>query len=269
MKRLHTTILLSLLMLLVSCSKDLITPLDPEKIAVVESYLIEGDSTITVSISRLLPFSTDTNEAKEFIRGLQLYLNGELMTETDSGLYQLNLDNDKIRPGIEYSLKFLFYSDTVNSTTTVPEKPVDFAASATVIYADRITGTSTGFPPGAMEDVDLTWENVDDSYYYVTMEYLEETPDVINSAWEDLDLPLIQGIAPLRSSGTRVGLRNLRYFGHYRVVLYKVNSEFADLYQHLESNSNNITNPVTAIGNGYGIFTGMSTDTLFIEVREN
>lgn len=265
----NTIYLLTLITLLTSCSKELTTPLDSEKIAVVESYLVAGDSTITVNVSKLLPFSTDTNEVKEYISGLQLQINGYNIKETSTGIYQLKLKNACIEPGITYELKFRYYDDSVTSSTVIPEKPANFALSETILYTDRITSSSTGFGGGPMEDIEVTWDNDDDSYYYLMVEYLESTPDYINYLMEDLDISLNQSEAPVQSAGARIGMRNLNFFGHYRVVLFKVNKDFADLYQHLTSNSNNLTNPVTAITNGYGVFTGMSSDTAFIEVREN
>lgn len=257
-----------MLLILTSCSKDLITPLDPDSIAVVESYIVAGDSAIRVRVSRLLPFSTDTNEAIEYIPGLTLQINGFTLSEPEPGHYELDLKDTGIQPGSSYTLKFLYASDTVSSSTTIPGKPVNFSLSDNVIYTDRITSTS-GFIPGHGDDIDATWDNEDGSYYYLTIQYLESTPDYINSAMEDVELPMEQGVAPINSSGTRIGLRNLQFFGHYRVVLFRVNKDFADLYQHLTSNSNNLTNPVTSISNGYGVFTGMSSDTLYLEVKEN
>jgi hypothetical protein len=254
--------------LLSSCSKELISPLDAEEIAIVESYIYEGDSSIRVNVSRLLPFSEDTLDVKEGITGLTLLLNGALMTDMGSGDYRLEPGSSRIEAGTTYTLAFFYGNDSVTSTTRIPEKPVDFDVSDHILYADRIT-SSSGFGSGPMEDIDVTWTNDDDSYYYVTIEYLESTPDLINEEMEDLDVPTIQSISPIQSSGTRLGMRNLQFFGHYRVVLFKVNQDFADLYQQISANSNNITDPVTSISNGYGVFTGMSTDTVFIEVREN
>lgn len=254
--------------LLSSCSKELISPLDAEEIAIVESYIYAGDSCIRVNVSRLLPFSEDTLEVKEGISGLTLLVNGAVMSDLGSGNYRLDLGSSRVEAGKTYTLAFFYGSDSVTSTTLIPEKPVDFNVSDHILYADRIT-SSSGFGGGPMEDIDVTWTNDDDSYYYVTIQYLESTPDLINEEMEDLDLPTIQSISPVQLSGTRLGMRNLQFFGHYRVVLFKVNKEFADLYQQVSANSNNITDPLTSINNGYGVFTGMSTDTVFIEVREN
>ncbi|NVO19928.1 MAG: DUF4249 family protein [Bacteroidetes bacterium] len=268
MKKGKAISLILMLIILVSCTKDLITPLDADKIAVVESYLYAGDSIIKVKVTKVLPFSEDTLDATEYITGLHLQVNGADLTESEPGIYTLDLGNKSINPDSTYYVKFRFYDDTISSSTVIPAKPTGFSLSATTVYTDRITSTS-GFPGSPMKDIDLTWDNDDYSYYYLTVEYLETTLDYINYAMEAYDLPLAESISPLQSAGTRLGMRNFEFFGRYRVVLFKVNKDFADLYQHLTSNSNNITTPVTTIKNGYGVFTGMSSDTVYIQVLEN
>lgn len=251
-----------------SCGKELTTPILPEKVAIVESYLHAGDSIITVKVTKLLPFSTDTSNATEYISELNIQINGSTLTETDTGVYTLLLGDKRIQPGESYKLKFLYYGDTVSSTTVVPPKPVNLSISTTLIYTDRIT-SSSGFPPNQMSDIDLTWDNTDSSYYYVLIEYLESTRDYINYRSASLDLSSTQSISPMSNSSTRIGMRNLYFFGSYRIVLFKVNKDFVDLYQQTTSNSNNITTPITAINNGFGVFTGMASDTVNLEVVAN
>ena len=267
MRHFLTILTIWALLLLISCSKDMITPLNSDKIAVVESYLYAGDSVISVKVTKALPFSEDTLDATEYITSLTLQVNGKTLAETEPGIYRLSLGSGRIQPDSSYTLKFRFFSDTISSKTSIPAKPTNLRISATTIYTSRITSTG-GFPGNPMEDVSLSWDNTDASYYYLTIEYLESTFDYINTAMETYDLPRAQSISPLQSAGTRLG-RNLQFFGHYRIVLFKVNKDFADLYQHITSNSNNITNPVTSITNGYGVFTGMSSDTVILQVKEN
>ena len=270
MKSTSLFILLLTLILLNSCSKEIMTPITPDETAVVESYLYAGDSVITVQVTNLLPFSDDTMDATSYISGLHIRINGAELTETGNGIYKLELGSQQIQPGATYTMKFLYYSDTVSSVATIPDRPVNFHISSNDIYADRDAGPGGGgMPPEQMEDVKLTWDNTDGSYYYVLIEYLEDTPDYINSMAADLEPSTTQSIAPMVSTSTTLGRRNLYFFGSYRIVLFKVNQDFVDLYHYTEVNSNTIADPVTTINNGYGLFTGMASDTVFLEVHEN
>ncbi len=96
MKQIIFPALLLMLTLLTSCSKELITPVTPDNVPIVESYLYAGDSTITVKVTKILPFSLDTIEATEYISGLHLQINGADLTETASGVYALNLGEKRI-----------------------------------------------------------------------------------------------------------------------------------------------------------------------------
>jgi hypothetical protein len=252
---------------LASCSKDLMTSREAGKIAIVESYLYAGDSVIKIKVSKLLPVSDDTLEAIEYISGLSLQVNGSVLTETDSGYYTLSLGAGKIHPGDSYTLRFLCYGDTISTATTIPATPEGFSISSSVLYAKRITSTSTGF--GSMDEVELTWLNDDAGYYYIIVEYIDSVPDYIISAMEDTELPVMRSIAPTQSNTSRIDRRNISFFGSYRIVLYKVNKDFADLYHSITTNSNNIEDPITGITNGYGVFTGMSSDTVYLEVKES
>jgi hypothetical protein len=269
MKKLIIPMLFLAIILLASCGKELTTPIVPDKVAIVESYLYTGDSVITIKVTKLLPYSDDTTDAVEYISGLHLQINGSDLTETRTGIYTLPLGTERIQSGETYVLKFQYFSDTVSSITTVPDKPVNFSISSNTIYADRITSAGGGMPSGPPADITLSWDNPDGSYYYVVIEYLESTRDYINYRSKSLDLSDTTSIAPTNASETRLGTRNLYFFGSYRIVLFKVNKDFADLYQQTAVNSNNIITPVTNINNGFGVFTGMAGDTVYLEVLEN
>jgi hypothetical protein len=252
---------------LASCSKELMTPREAGKIAIVESYIYAGDSIIKIKVTKLLPVSDDTLNATEYISGLSIQVNGSFLTETDTGMYTLYLGGNRVKPGDSYSFRFLFNNDTISSTTTIPATPEGLGISASSLYATRVTSTNPGF--GEMDNAEVTWTNDDASYYYMMIEYLESTPDYINSSMEDTDLPVSRSISPTQANTERIDMRNIYFFGSYRAVLIKVNKDFASLYSDITTNSNNIEDPVTAIKNGYGVFTGMSTDTVYFEVKES
>ncbi len=269
MKNIIIPVFLFALGSLASCGKELITPITPDNVAVVESYLHAGDSTINIKVSKLLPLAEDSTDATVLISGLHLQVNGVPLTEAASGVYTLQLGNKRIKPGESYVLKFLYASDTVSSTTHIPDKPLNFNISSHSIYTDRITTTGGGFPSGLPSDLVLSWENTDSSYYYVVIQYLEKSRDLINTRYASLDLSDTTSISPINASETRLGIRNLHFFGRYRIVLFKVNNDFADVYQQTAVNSNNITNPVSTIKNGFGVFTGMASDTVNLQVFAN
>jgi hypothetical protein len=61
---------------------------------------------------------------------------------------------------------------------------------------------------------------------------------------------------------------DFQYYGTHRIILYHVLPDYATLYDSNSTSSQNLSNPSTSILNGYGIFTGLNSDTLFVEVTE-
>ena len=253
---------------LVSCRKELMIPITGDNTAIVESYLKAGDTSALVYISKIIPFSDDTNDSKVMIPGLNVFINGRKLTEIDTGVYQLPMTDERITAGTTYKLEFQYAGKDVTSETTVPSAPEGFKESAAVVYTTRITSTSSGFP-AQMDPVELSWINPDTSYYYVLIKYMETTPDYINSRFTNTDFQFIQSSTPTQENTYRLDQRMIRCFGTYRIILYKVNNEFNDVFTKNGTNSNNLVNPTTNITNGYGVFTGMNSDTLYLEVIPN
>lgn len=71
---------------------------------------------------------------------------------------------------------------------------------------------------------------------------------------------------PNQDDTYNINQMELGLFGKYRAVLYKINKEYYDLLETTNLNSNTMTNPPSNVSNGWGIFTSMSTDTLFFWV---
>lgn len=264
-----TIILAGLIAAFTSCQKELMTPMTGENTAVVEAYLVAGDTTGYVYISKILPFSDDTVNIKEMISGLQVYINDELLTEVDSGVYCYKPGAEGFITGNTYNLAFEYGGNTITSSTVIPVKPTGFTSTLSTVYATRITEDDSTFQPGpgsTMDEAELTWYNDDLAYHYLMVEYLEDSADYINARLADTEFPFNQATSPTQETYFKIGMQNLRYFGSYRIVLLRVNTEFDDAFTRNGTNSNNLINPNTNITNGFGLFTGVSSDTVYLEV---
>jgi hypothetical protein len=133
---------------------------------------------------------------------------------------------------------------------------------------------STSGPPaggmGAMQEpVTLEWDNDDASYYIVIIENMEATLDPIRDFGDNAPPGNRFKKAPTTSAGLQLRPQEFQYFGKHRIILYHVLPDYASLYTANSMNSQNLTNPSTSISNGYGIFTGLNSDTLYLTVYEN
>lgn len=253
---------------LAGCQKSLIDPESAANVPVVEAYLHCGDSLITVNLFKITPYSVDETSDTTQLSGLPVYLNGHLMNEASAGIYTMIPDNITIHESETYALSFDFYGKTISATTIIPAKPLNFNISATSVEVARIDSGDMPMGPGAFETIELTWDNTNNDYHFLAINYMEATEDYIDGNQIGNDFPKMRNSAPNQDNAFNLTSRDLQFFGTYRIILFTVNKEYAELYENVSSSSNNLTNPVSNINNGWGIFTGINSDTVYLEVKE-
>lgn len=251
-----------------SCKKEEVTEFTDTPI--IESYLKPGDHP-KVTISRQIPFSSDVSYSSDDIDNLsvQITINNSIthtLQPTGNGQY---IDNSyTMAVGDSYNLSFPFNSKNATAYTYIPTNPANVTQSATEIYIERMDSTS-GPPTGNMPDpVEITWDNPDGSYYLVVVECVETVLDPIRDFGDDGPPSNIFRKQPSNGSSEEIRAMEFQYYGTHRITIYHVLPDYASLYDENSSSSQNLTNPSTSITNGYGIFTGLTSQTLLVEVRE-
>lgn len=237
---------------------------------IIESYLEPGNY-LTVRISRQIPFAGTVEYAADDLNNLSITVSHNNAAHTLTPLGDGNYIDSSIivAEGENYNLSFQFNSKTVTAYTYIPARPLNMTQSATEIYIERVD-TSGGFP-GSMtmpDPIEINWTNNDGSYYLILVENIETTLDPIRDFGDD---------APpgnrFRKSPTNLAVEEIRpmdfqYYGTHRITLYHVLPDYATLYDDNSTSSQNLTNPSTSIVNGYGIFTGLNSEILYVEVKE-
>lgn len=238
---------------------------------IIESYLEPGDY-FTLKISRQIPFSANVQYSEDDINNLSinvLYNNSSYtLTPLGNGNY---IDSSIIvTEGANYDITFFFNSKFVTAYTYIPSKPISMTQSATEISIER-TDSASGPPTGGgtMPDpIEITWSNSDGSSYLVLVENIETTLDPIRDFGDDAPPGNIFRKSPTSSTSDEIRSMEFQYYGTHRIILYHVLPDYASLYDESSTSSQNLSNPSTSIVNGYGIFTGLNSDTLYVEVIE-
>lgn len=75
-------------------------------------------------------------------------------------------------------------------------------------------------------------------------------------------------VEPTQNNTYEIGSQQFQYYGQHRIILYHINPEYALLYQDSGDNSLNLKSPPTNVKNGLGIFTAISSDTLYLNVTQ-
>ena len=66
----------------------------------------------------------------------------------------------------------------------------------------------------------------------------------------------------------RINARQFEYFGKHRITLYKLLPDYAALYESVSNSSTSLTTAASNVTNGFGIFTGINADTLYLQINK-
>ncbi len=252
-----------LLMALAACQKIQLQTADSD-VAVVEAYITPGNQ-LSLKIFRQLMFENGDTTIT-YINDLEVQVsNGNqwfTLSNQDSGIY-VN-PAIQIESGMLCSLAFEYKGETISAETNIPTKPENFSSSAVSIEAFGFTGNG---PPTMSEPIALSWLNPDEDYFLIVVENIEDSPTLIEDINDDEDRPQpVFRNTPTQNDNQDLNARMFSYYGTHQIILFKLNPEYAALYEQLSSSSLDITAPPTNIVNGLGIFTGINSDTLYVEV---
>ncbi len=252
----------------VGCQPTLVAEFQDK--AVVEGYLVSG-APPTFTVSKLIALRSDVAFSDEDVNALSPVIRDE-----DTGIDYLLLPQGDgsytntemiAAEGHTYSLSLPYNGEVVTASTVIPDKPQDMALSATYIEVPS-------FQPMGMavartkafgsEPVEVTWSNPNGDYYMLLVECTEANPRSIYNFDDDEERPDFRfRTEPTTSASSQLSMQSFSYYGYHNVILLRMQPEYALLYQ---STSNTISEIHANVEGGYGIFTGMSSDTLRIRV---
>jgi hypothetical protein len=228
---------------------------------IVQGYLASGHSVEVDVKTQLLFASADTSVA---VSGLNLSLSVDgkryPMTQFDT-VYRSTV---VVQKGKVYTLEFDYNGKTISSTTTIPEPPSGFTASDSLLVITPFNSSSFGFPVFP-EPITLNWSNPEESNYLIVVRNIETNPAPINAGATRRFF--IFRSNPVQNNTFNIRAMQFQYYGRHQIILYKINGEYAELYQNNGTSSLNIKTPYSNVTNGLGIFTGINADTLMVRVK--
>lgn len=252
-------------MALSACQKIQLQTAD-SNVAVVEAYITPGNQ-LSLKVFRQLMFENGDTTIT-YLNDLDLKVSdGEqwfTLSNQDSGIY-VN-PAIQIEPGMLCSMAFDYNGEAISAETYIPGKPEDFSSSASSIEAFTFSD-GVGGPPEMSDPIALSWLNPEEDYFLIVVENIEDNPSLINDLDDEDDRPQpVFRNTPIQSDSLDINARMFSYYGTHQIILFKLNPEYAALYEQLSSSSLDITAPPSNIVNGLGIFTGINSDTLYVEV---
>ena len=274
MKR-YYLFLTALLTLMIGCDSSSIESADD--IAVIEAFLFVGEPVDDIMVNATVPFSsadtipTPINDAD--IRLIKDDIAYTLTASGDDGTYHYAGDDLTVEPGDLFRFEMEYLGQLVTAETEVPPAP-DGVALDTTIFEVPSFDFSGGAPPrGGRGGFDsrllVTWDNPADQLHYVVISSVEENPE---SIFPDFIGQRIGGqfrfiSEPTRDNFFEVLLPVLEGIGQHEITVFRVNQEYADLYDNRTQDSRDLNQPPDNISGALGIFSAFNSVNTFFDVK--
>ena len=269
MKKL-TIFIVPVLTLLLACSEG--TPVIPdEEMEAVWAYVYVGEALNDIKLTSTIALD-EVSEIAPVISGAEVEVvaaNGGYICREDTsqpGIYYYPGSDLSLSAGDTISLNVVSEDHIITSTTTVPSQPVNVSISQTSItlpdFSDR--ESLRGWRESGTADISVSWDNPDDDWYYVTLNNIDANPQEINNFFSERMREII--LPPIQDDHYMVRMPNFTHTGLHRITIYKVNSEYVDLYEYREQDSRDLQEPLTNIEGGLGIFTAFNSSSVTFTV---
>lgn len=250
--------------LLCACDSSLLLP-ESERL-VVRAYLYSGEPVRDIQLTSTYAItSEDTVGAPINNASVTLEKAGRVyalaLTPGDSGYYHYAGNDLTVTAGDRFKISVVRNNERATAATDIPPAPQNVQLSAGDFV---VSSTPTPFDTSS---ITVSWDNPDESFYFVTVENIEAVRTPINDRQPFPRGAFFSRSRPTRDSRYQIRRFDLSYLGQHRVRVYKVNQEYANLYAFGQQDSRNLNEPLTNIQNGLGVFAGFSSAELLFIVR--
>ena len=264
----------SFILFLSSCEEEVsVLTLDNTK-AVIAGFLYAGQSIDSIRITESISYSGDGT--LKFIDNLNISISNDQETFTlksiGNGYY--NYLEHIIEEGLIYTISLEYGGEQVSASTYVnPKKEITLSQNIVELEKIEFSGTLGGgrvIPEQVI--VDISWDNSESDYYFTIVENTESNPEYVNGIFEFLadndalpqrffrSEPVITDVHSVNST------RELQFFGNYNITVFRLNPEYAALYESVGSSTISLQEPPTNVENGLGIFTAVTPHYLNLQV---
>jgi hypothetical protein len=252
------------------------TSTEPEEVelVVVEAFLFAGEPIDDIRLTETVPLSDTIDAPPINDASVMLYKNGisyTLVSTGDSGYYAYPGDDLSIMAGDTISIEISYSGAVATGETVVPEAPVGVGIDRDTLFVPEF-GFGGGRPPGGGFDsgnsqLAANWENPDRLLHYVVIESLEDSAETIIPEDFQRFAGRFRLVAPPTENDYHfINMMELETLGQHVAKVYRVNDEYAQLYENRTQDSRDLNEPPSNITGGLGVFSAFNSDSVLFEV---
>lgn len=244
---------------------------------VVEAYLFSGEAVTDIKIKKLIPLTEPEGESAIIKTAIVTIMKSDksfpLSFNPATGKYRYEGIDLEILPLDVLDLEVDVNGRISTASTIVPETPVGIQISKTEMVIPEIEGIGDFIGNDPLADAELTvsWSNPDNELFYTVIEFRSnllipilpgEIQEIVDGILEDFAIIT----SPTTDTTLMVNGALLPSYGPYVVKIYKVNKEFADLYESDIQDSRDLNEPPGNIINARGIFSAFASDSISFQI---
>jgi hypothetical protein len=272
----HLFILVTCL-LFIGCSQE-------EKVTdnyVVEAYIYSNEPVKNIKVTQTLSIqSTDTiappiKDATVVLKKSGIEYNLQFDDKSSSYFYPAN--DLEVKPNDVFDITIKSKNRIATASTVVPLATRGLNLSDNKIHIPQIQinlytreQVTALFASARLK---VNWDNSDNQLHFISVESLDKFDPIFPSDFPPSVITLFRTFrfvsAPNRSNTYEIIGLSLETYGRYRVKVYRVNKEYADLFENQKQDSRDLNEPPSNITNAFGIFSAFASDSAFFEVVRN
>ena len=249
---------------------------EPEEadLMVVEAFLFAGEPIDDIRLTETVPLSDTIDAPPINDASVVLYKNGlsyTVVSTGDSGYYAYPDDDLTIEVGDTIGIEISYRGGVATGETVVPEAPVGVSIDRDTLFAPEF-GIGMGGGGFNRENSQLaaSWYNPDQLLHYVVVESLEDSAESIIPEHCQRFRGRFRLVAPPTTGDCHsINMMELETLGLHVAKVYRVNEEYAQLYENRTQDSRDLNEPPSNIKGGVGVFSAFNSDSVFFIVARD
>ncbi|MCZ6915387.1 MAG: DUF4249 family protein [Gemmatimonadetes bacterium] len=251
-------------------------------LVVVQAFLFAGEAVSDIRLTSTVPLGSDPDSAPgiddaavRLIKDGVIYV---LEATGDSGRYVYPGSDLSVLDGDVFRLEVDYFGRVAWGETVVPAPPIDVAMDGDTLFAPTLGfggggrggggGGGGGFNTAGAQ-LAATWSNPAAMLHFVVVDGLEDDAEPIFPEQFTQRFGRFRFISePTTDDFFIVNLLLLESLGRHQVRVYRVNQEYAELYENRTQDSRDLNEPPSNITNGLGVFSAFNSETVpFVVAR--